>query len=423
MCPGYFTVSSLQARRLYLQPSKGKSSGADLSGDFYFASVSKRECCADVIFVHGLTGDAVETWTCETSSEPEGNFWPNWLSADLPSLSFYTIGYPAGVFAQWAKKEMNLHERAKSTLEVLAGYSLGNKPIVFVCHSLGGLLVKQVLRTAAESNDEGWKRVADSCAGVFFLATPHTGSSLADLLKLFVGRLSSVHVDKLATESPELDDLNDSFRMYCQARSIDVCVYYEKYKTRKVALVVDKSSADPGVGVTAIAVDANHLTICKPSSRHDVVYLGILRRLSKLAKAHEHLAVADEFAPDDLQERGADRRSLLEKMAAADRENEYQFANESQNRFAREFTKQGLITGKSRLHGNLLADVETYFQNLIYHPLICAGADNAAISAAILREVVEPLSLKYRDNQASTKTIMNALYFLTERCHVRWDAP
>ncbi|WIW45402.1 ABC-three component system protein [Bradyrhizobium sp. 62B] len=399
-------------------------SGAQLSGTFHFAAVAKRECCADVIFVHGLTGDAVETWTCSASSEAEGNYWPNWLSADLPSLSFYTIGYPAGVFAQWAKKEMNLHERAKSTLETLAGYSFGDKPIVFVCHSLGGLLVKQMLRTAAESNDDGWNRIADSCAGIYFLATPHTGSSLADLLKTFVRRLTSVHVDKLAMESPELDDLNESFRMYCHGRKIDVCAYYEKYKTHNVALVVDKRSADPGVGgAPAIAVDADHLTICKPTSRHDVVYLGIHRRLKKLAFEHEDRAIGDAFASDDLQERGEDRRTLLEKMASANREHEYMFANESQNRFAREFFQQGLITRKSQLHNNLLADVEQYFQSLIYHPLICTGANNAVISAAILREVIEPLSFKYSAHRASTKTIMNALYFLTERCHVRWDAP
>ena len=357
------------------------------------------------------------------TSEAEGKYWPSWLSTDLPTLSFYTIGYPASVFAQWAKKEMNLHERAKSTLEILAGYAFGDKPVVFVCHSLGGLLVKQILRTAAESNDDGWRRIADSCAGVFFLATPHTGSSLADLLKTFVRRLASTHIDKLATESGDLDDLNDSFRMFCQGRKIEVCVYYEKYKTQKIALVVDRQSADPGVGTPAIAVDADHLTICKPASRHDVVYLGVLRRLKKIAQEHEHRAVTDEFAPDDLQARGEDRRTLLEKLASAGREHEYMFANESQNRFAREFAKQGLITSKSRLHDNLLADVQQYFQTLIYHPLICTGADNAAISAAILREVIEPLSAKYCENQASTKTIMNALYFLTERCHVRWDAP
>lgn len=401
---------------------KMKLSEEALSETFYFAAVARRECCADVVFVHGLTGDAVGTWTSPAGPEPEGNFWPKWLSADLPSLSFYTIGYPAGVFAQWAKKEMNLHERAKTTLETLAGYSFGDRPIVFICHSLGGLLVKQLLRTAAESNDDGWKRIADSCAGIIFLATPHTGSSLADLLKTFVRRLASVHIDKLATESPELDDLNESFRAYCHGRKIDVGVYYEKHKTHKAAIIVDKRSADPGVaGAPAIAVDADHLGICKPADRNDVVYLGIHRRLRNLAAKHGHSVIAGQFAPDGLRERGEDRRTLLEKMASARREHEYMFANDAQNRFAREFTRQGLMTTKSQLHDNLLADVEQYFQALIYHPLICGGADNAAISSAILREVAEPLSIKYSANQASTRTIMNALYFLTERCHVRWD--
>ncbi|WP_024511858.1 hypothetical protein [Bradyrhizobium sp. ARR65] len=95
---------------------------------------------------------------------------------------------------------MSLHERAKSTLELLAGYSFGARPIVFICHSLGGLLVKQMMRTAAESRDASWTSIDESCVGVFFLATPHTGSSLADLLKAFAGRFASVHVEKLTTD-------------------------------------------------------------------------------------------------------------------------------------------------------------------------------------------------------------------------------
>ena len=396
-----------------------------MSEAFQFAAVAQRECCADVIFVHGLTGHAVETWTSTAALEPEGQYWPDWLSSDLPVLSFYTLGYPASIFAKWAKREMSLHERAKNTLEVLAGYSFGARPIVFICHSLGGLLVKQMLRTAAESNDDGWKSIADRCVGIFFLATPHTGSTFANLLKRFAGKLASVHIDKLETDSPELDDLNDSFRMFCHNRRIDVCVYYEKYKTHKAAIIVDRHSADPGVaGAPPIPVDADHVAICKPTSRNDVVYLGILRRLQQLATEHEHQMLSDKFAADDLHERSeGDRRTLLEKMASASREHEYMFANDSQNRFARDFFRHGLITSKAQLHNNLLADIEQRFHSLIYYPLICNGADNATISAAIVRDVVEPLSTKYNANQASAKTIMNALYFLTERCHVRWDRP
>ncbi|WP_177234356.1 hypothetical protein [Bradyrhizobium sp. cf659] len=38
----------------------------------------------------------------------------------VPHLDFYTLGYPASLFAQWAKKEMDLYQRAKNVLETLA---------------------------------------------------------------------------------------------------------------------------------------------------------------------------------------------------------------------------------------------------------------------------------------------------------------
>jgi hypothetical protein len=110
-------------------------------------------------------------------------------------------------------------------------------------------------------------------------------------------------------------------------------------------------------------------------------------------------------------------------MTTAGREHEYRFANDSQNKFARAFVQQGLKTAPANLYNNLLADVEQRFHSLIYHPLICIGADNTTISAAIQTQIVDPLTEKYADKNATSKTIMNALYFLTERCHVRWDKP
>jgi protein SERAC1 len=196
----------------------------------FFATISANSGCADVIFVHGLTGDPVETWSSEGTLEAEGSYWPKWLVTDLPHLNLYTLGYPASLFAQWAKKEMNLYQRAKNVLETLAGYEFGNRPLVFICHSLGGLLVKQILRTAKESTDEDWNKVADNCCGVLFLATPHSGSSLADLLKAFSGCFSSPHVDKLLKDTSDLDELNASFRTFCQSRDVHVAAYHEIHK-------------------------------------------------------------------------------------------------------------------------------------------------------------------------------------------------
>jgi protein SERAC1 len=393
-----------------------------------FATISANNGYADVIFVHGLTGDPIETWSSQNTGEEEGDYWPKWLVTDLPYLNYYTLGYPASFFAQWAKKEMNLYQRAKNVLETLAGYGFGNRPLVFICHSLGGLLVKQILRTALDSTDEAWHSVANNCCGIVFIATPHNGSSLANLLNAFSGCFSSTHVEKLKQDTSDLDELNASFRTFCRNRDIHVSAFYEMYKTHKLAIVVDERSADPGVNASIpVPIDADHLNICRPENRNSVLYLGIRRRLVSLLSnppAPTETGDSTSFDDDGLSsESDRDRRDLLEKMAAAGREHEYNFANDSQNRFARAFVKHGLKTASSNLYNGLLADIEQRFQSLVYHPLICAGADNKTILNAVQVQVVDPLSLKYADKNATAKTIMNAIYFLTERCHIRWDKP
>ena len=390
-----------------------------------FAKIAENDGLADVIFVHGLTGDPKETWMSKGTQEPEGEYWPNWLAADLLHLNYYTLGYPASIFAQWAKKEMNLYDRAKNALETLSVYGVGNRPLIFICHSLGGLLVKQIPRTANDSAEEDWKKVAKSCSGIFFLATPHSGSSLADLLKMFSGCFASPHVAKLQKDTSDLDELNASFRTLCQLQAIHITVYHEMHKTAKIALVVDPKSADPGVNaVMPVAIDADHLSICKPTDRHDIVYASIRHRLQKLVPT-PLIGPSDGealFADDDLDAASDDdRRDLLTKMITAGRESEYSFANNSQNKFARSFVQSGLKTATNEHHLNLLADIEQRFNSLIYHPLICATADRETISLAVQTHVIEPLALKYADQKATAKTVMNALYFLTERCHVRWD--
>lgn len=240
------------------------------------------------------------------------------MATDLPHVNLYTLGYPASLFAQWAKKEMNLYERAKHSLELLSGYHLGEKPLIFVCHSLGGLLVKQLLRTAKESSEDAWQNIANKCTAVLFLATPHTGSSLANLLHAFSGCFSCPHVEKHKKDSSELDELNESFRVFCHLSKIEVTVYYEMHKTAKFAIVVDKESADPGVnGVMPIPMDATHTGICSPDNRHSPIYVSIRHRLRKLVPSP--LASESDtsflFDADDLDSPNPmDRRSLQTKM-------------------------------------------------------------------------------------------------------------
>ena len=376
----------------------------------------------DVLFVHGLAGDPRETWT--TGSEAE--FWPMWLKEDLQNISVYTLGYPASTFEKLAKKEMDMFERAGNVLEQVAGLGIGERPIVFVSHSLGGILVKIILRKSCEARDEGWSMVSGATKLVFFLATPHKGAGLA-MVPAVLPR-NSKHIVLLANRSGFLEDLNDRYRKLTEDQDdLSTIAYYEKHATYG-SVIVPRESADPGCSrVELIGVDKNHVGICKPSNKDDTVYLGIKRRVQKVVRFAEEASsggVNPTWVEDYKERSEMDRRDLHQKLIDAGREYEYSYANGAQNRFARHYTKTGLLKAALEDHENLLAEVETRFVNHVYHPLICKSATDEEIRAALQKMVIDPLvDRKIGGTRFSARIVMNALYFLTEQCHVRWDVP
>jgi triacylglycerol esterase/lipase EstA (alpha/beta hydrolase family) len=135
----------------------------------------------NVVFVHGLGGHAYDTWR---RGAGDNTFWPAWLSRDIPGLVAWTLDYEAPL-SNWFGTAMPIQDRAKNVLECLLGQrELKGHPLVFVCHSLGGLVVKQVLRAADGRRAYGAAESTflDSVKGVVFIATPHTGSLHATLL-------------------------------------------------------------------------------------------------------------------------------------------------------------------------------------------------------------------------------------------------
>lgn len=370
----------------------------------------------DIVFLHGLTGDPLETW----SSEPNGDFWPEWLGDDLGSLNIYTVGYPASIFSKWANKEMDLFERASNILEHMAGTSIGLRPIAFVTHSLGGILAKQILRSAIDSTDDDYKRIAQSTRLVIFIATPHVGASLANALNLIPG--TSSHIKLLSNVTGFLEDLNQHYRNFAnQSRDLQTAAYYEKLKTRKTLEIVDRHSADPGVAKTRpVPVDKDHINICKPADRDDVIYLGVRRHIANLC---DSLSAAMGGSDDYSIKSSSDRRDLLNKLIDANREHEYSFANDVQNKFARKLAKIGLFSSARNDHDLLLAEVESRFFLHIFHPLICKNASDIEITKTLQAQLIDPLANKKLGGTVfNAKDIQCALYYLTEQCHIRWDA-
>jgi len=391
--------------------------------EFSFECLSDGGGSFDVIFIHGLGGDPRATWTVGSAIE----CWPDWLQTDLTQANVYLLGYPTDIISTWLAGEMSLYERAKAVLDHLAARGLGKRPMAIIAHSLGGLLGKQLIRAGHDAPDEDWKAISTSCKLIMFLGTPHSGSSVASAIGFVAPKLSSKMTKLLQSDNEHLDELNEWYR---NRDGVKTVVYYEKLPTRGIQIVSQKS-ADPGVaGTVAVPVDADHLTICKPANRDATIYLSTKRHLEKLAgqcaallPLHSDDASPYQFAQDDYIAPTSDRRTLQQKLIDAGKEHEYPLANDAQNRFAQNYMRFGLHTSARRLNDILLAEVKQRFETHVYHAKICQGEPEKVSTAALQSEVIDPIVNKYGAEYGATPlTVMQAIYFLAEQCHIRWDA-
>lgn len=226
-----------------------------------------------VIFFHGLSGDAYMTW--QTSRDIK-TCWLYWLDEEIADLAVWSVGYEAAI-SRLRGSAMHITDRATNILErILLEPKLRTGEIALVGHSLGGLIIKQVLRTAESiSRQRGdaaefLKRVHR----VAFLATPHSGSGLAtlgDRLRIFIK--PSAATQCLVRNDAFLRDLNFWYREWAAEQDIAHLILTENEPVRILGLVVQPDSADPGLLSRPIAVDADHATICKFKNRSSQIYL------------------------------------------------------------------------------------------------------------------------------------------------------
>jgi hypothetical protein len=146
---------------------------------------------------------------------------------------------------------------------------LGQRPLLFICHSLGGLLAKHVLRTADDATvDPRMRQVATNTRAVLFLATPHCGAELASLLNAFRSVFgATLSIEDLRAHDAHLLDLYNWYRRNAVRLGIETNIYYEKRGMGGALTIVNPTSAQCGVGPDAVPLDEDHLSIAKPRER------------------------------------------------------------------------------------------------------------------------------------------------------------
>lgn len=243
------------------------------------------EVTSHAIFFHGLGGHALNTW--QSLIDPNV-CWLQWLAEDIEGLTVWTIGYEAAI-SRWRGSAMHLTDRATNLLErILVEPRLQNGEVILIGHSLGGLVIKQLLRTAESfahqraDADKFIRRVRR----VAFLATPHTGVGLAswgNRLRIMIR--PSAATASLVRNDPNLRDLNRWYRRWSRGNRIAHLILTENQRIRIAGQIVKADSSDPGLLEDPITVDEDHISICKPKDRSSEVYTHIQHFITRRLEA------------------------------------------------------------------------------------------------------------------------------------------
>jgi len=267
---------------------------------------------ADVVYVHGLGGDAHGTWR---HGKDDSTSWPHRLGEEFPKIGVWSLDYAAsptcwlrlprlfGIGSRDSGYSMPLPDRALQVLDLLRQRGLGQYPLMFICHSLGGLLVKQLLRKASDSRDSRMQEVARNTRAVLFLATPHAGATLASLANTFrkIFR-TTVSVEDLREHDAHLRDLYNWYQYHSTRLGIETVTYFELRSIKGAPLIVTPTSANPGVGIDPVGLDEDHISIAKPRDWNAQVCCAAqdLLRNQVLAERHAVSSISSSVAPDDV---------------------------------------------------------------------------------------------------------------------------
>ncbi|MDR6306669.1 hypothetical protein GGQ85_004403, partial [Nitrobacter vulgaris] len=221
------------------------------------------------------------------------------MAEDYAAINVYTAGYDTHFFAGVLNGAgANLIDISTMLLERVVSRKTRIKPVLFITHSLGGLIAKQMLRKASEASSARRKRVIAETLGVVFVGTPHQGAQLAKSINSALSIAASQQMKDLSYAHSALIDLSEWFRNWAPQTKLQISSFYE-VEHYKGVLVVDQVTANPNVlGCDPVALQANHVDLVKLSDRKSQLYQSLNSTIDELIESQsiELSIVGDQSA-------------------------------------------------------------------------------------------------------------------------------
>lgn len=228
-----------------------------------------------VIFVHGILSSSESCWTYK-----KGVFWFKkrvaWFNLlkdeeELKGLGIYTFSYNTGIFS--GTYSLNDVVTAFKEQLKLDKVLQPNKQLIFVCHSMGGIVVRKFI---VERQTELINLNLE--IGLFLVASPSLGSGYANILRKFAEIFNHTQANALRFSQMNiwLNGLDTEFMNFKEAKHLPLIgkeLIEDKFIVKKlffIPQIVKPFSGARYFGEHFKVANSDHSSIAKPENKQAI---------------------------------------------------------------------------------------------------------------------------------------------------------
>ncbi|RWA08425.1 hypothetical protein EKO27_g6700 [Xylaria grammica] len=229
-------------------PSRSKQAGEARANNLTRGEFDKHPegvGIVDIVAIHGLAGHHESTWTAKGRDGTLVNWLQDLLPKKVRNARIMSVSYNSG--AQFSRYTSDVFVFAYQVLDrVIDARTTPQemaRPIIFICHGLGGVIFKQALNEAQE-NGLYASTILPRIVGVAFFGTPHGGSGIVHWSSMLnsmleAGDIATTTTSQLAEDfeldSSILEHISESFVEHGEKLKI-----FSFYETEKMDFMVRK---------------------------------------------------------------------------------------------------------------------------------------------------------------------------------------
>ncbi|KAF8857512.1 hypothetical protein BDZ45DRAFT_652705 [Acephala macrosclerotiorum] len=261
----------------------------------------------DIVAVHGLNGHREETWEAKVDNKTVS--WladVDMLPKKIPNARILVWGYDAETHSKDYLSRAYLYQHGSQLVGDLSDHrrydGTEKRPIIFIGHSLGGIVIKSALIHSYGANKTHLaehRAIKLSTYGIFFMGTPHSGGNEVGVnLGLIAVNIASVFVqtnDKVLNHLKEQSEwLSQQKTQYAPISTDFVTKFgWEVYPTpvlggmSSMVVVPQWSAIGWEHNAEPVQIMANHITMVKFKGEDDPEYAKVWKKLAIMAREAE----------------------------------------------------------------------------------------------------------------------------------------